>query len=571
VNLRTVSLLLVVGAFGIGTAGADAAGIEKGGSAAAGTTGALTAAVVGASGIERAGAPAAGAKSASTAVVDATDIERTGAAAGIERGGAAGGVTVRGGVTGVATSGALQLTACEFEDPSKVAIVLAECGELSVAENPAEPSGRHITLRVARVPAINRRKQPDPLFVLAGGPGMAATSFYASAAFSFQRIHRDRDIVLVDQRGTGQSNFLNCTVDEDDLYHATPAEIRADAQKCLTTLQKTSHVEFYTTSVAVRDLDAVRTALGYQRINLYGVSYGTRVAQHYVRRFPEHTRSVILDGVVPPQLALGTATALNAEHTLTSILGRCAHDTECSKRFGDPAVAYHTLRDSLQAHAVSVNLPDPTSGEPSKLEFTSYHLASVLRLASYTAEQAALLPLMLHGATGTPANFIPLASQFLMVNRSYGDAVANGMHNSVVCTEDVPFWDLSKVNRAELEKTYLGTAQLDGLQAICSIWPRGPIDPDFHAELRSDVPALLLSGGDDPVTPPADAEQAKRGFSHSMHVVLAGFGHGQLAAPCVDRVMGYFVAKGSVEGLDVSCVKKDVPMPFFSTVGGPSP
>jgi pimeloyl-ACP methyl ester carboxylesterase len=290
-----------------------------------------------------------------------------------------------------------------------------------------------------------------------------------------------------------------------------------------------------------------------------------------VRRFPEQTRSVILDGVVPPQLALGTVTALNAENTLSHILSRCAHDTQCSKRFGDPASAYHKLRDSLQAHSVSVNLPDPTSGEPSKLEFTAYHLATVLRLASYTAEQAALLPLMLHGATASSANFIPLASQFLLVNRSYGDAVANGMHNSVVCTEDVPFWDLSKVNRAELEKTYLGTAQLDGLKSICSIWPRGPIDPDFHAQLHSDVPALLLSGGDDPVTPPADGEQARRGFSHSMHVVLPGFGHGQLTAPCVDRVLGRFVAKGDVEGLDVSCVKRDVPMPFFTTVGGPSP
>jgi hypothetical protein len=234
-------------------------------------------------------------------------------------------------------------------------------------------------------------------------------------------------------------------------------------------------------------------------------------------------------------------------------------------------VAYHTLRESLQAHAAPVTLADPTSGELSKLEFTNFHLATVLRLGSYTAEQAALLPLMLHGATAPSANFIPLASQFLMVNRSYGNAVAYGMHNSIVCTEDVPFWDLSKVNRAELEKTYLGTAQLDGLKSICSIWPRGPIDPDFHSELHSDVPALLLSGGDDPVTPPTDAEQAQRGFAHSLHVVIKGFGHGQLTAPCVDRVMGNFVQQGKVEGLDVSCVKNDVPMPFFVSVGGPSP
>jgi pimeloyl-ACP methyl ester carboxylesterase len=466
---------------------------------------------------------------------------------------------------------ALTLSSCKLEDPSSVAVVLAECGDLAVPENPADPTGRRISLRVARVPAISRRKQPDPLLVLAGGPGMAATTFYASASFYFERIHRDRDIVLVDQRGTGRSNPLNCTLDDDDLYHASDAEIAADAQRCLTTLQKSSHVEFYTTSIAVRDLDAVRVALGYQRINLYGVSYGTRVAQHYIRRFPAQARSVILDGVVPPQLALGTDTATNAEHALSSILSRCAHDTECSKRFGDPAVAYHTLRNSLEAHPVSVSLSDPTSGEPSKLEFTNYHLATVLRLGSYTAEQAALLPLMLHGATAPSANFIPLASQFLMVNKSYGDALAYGMHNSIVCTEDVPFWDLSKVNRAELEKTYLGTAQLDGLKSICSIWPRGPIDPDFHAELRTDVPVLLLSGGDDPVTPPSDAEQARRGFTHSIHVIIKGFGHGQLTAPCVDRVMGSFVAQGNVDGLDTSCVKNDVPMPFFISVGGPSP
>jgi pimeloyl-ACP methyl ester carboxylesterase len=464
----------------------------------------------------------------------------------------------------------LTLSACQLEDPAKVSIVLAECGDLSVLENPSASNGRRIRLHIARVPAINRHKQPDPLFVLAGGPGMAATTFYASAPFSFERIHRDRDIVLVDQRGTGRSNPLNCALDDEDLYRASDAEVAADARRCLTALEKTADVAFYTTSIAVQDLDSVRAALGYQRINLYGVSYGTRVAQHYVRRFPNRTRSVILDGVVPPQLALGPATALNAEQALTRILARCANDPECRKHFGDPSVSYHTLRNSLQAHPVPVSLADPTSGASSKFDFTGYHLATVLRLGSYTAEQAALLPLMLHGATDA-ANFTPLAAQFLLVNRSYGDVLAYGMHNSVVCSEDVPFWDLAKVNRAELEKTYLGTAQLDGLRSICSIWPHGPIDPDFHAQLHTDVPVLLLSGSDDPVTPPADAEEARRGFSHSVHVVLKGFGHGQLPAPCVDGMMANFVSRGGVEGLDVSCVRNDRPMPFFVTLGGPSP
>jgi pimeloyl-ACP methyl ester carboxylesterase len=449
-------------------------------------------------------------------------------------------------------------------------MVAAECGDLSVREDASNPDSRRISLHVARVPAINRRKQADPLFVLAGGPGMAATTFYASAAFSFERIHRERDIVLVDQRGTGQSNPLNCSLDDDDLYRATDAEVVADTKRCLMTLRKTADVQFYTTSVAVQDLDRVRAALGYERINLYGVSYGTRVAQHYLRRFPQRTRTIILDGVVPPQLALGPETALNAEQALTRILARCVSNTECHKQFGDPAAAYHTLRSSLQTHPVTVNLANPTSGQATKFDFTSYHLATVLRLASYTAEQAALLPLMLHGATES-ADFAPLASQFLIVNRSYGDALAYGMHNSVVCSEDVPFYDLATVNRAELEKTYLGTAQVDGLRNICSVWPRGPIDEDFHAPLHSDVPALLLSGSDDPVTPPADAEEARRGLTHSVHIVLQGFGHGQLTAPCIDRVMAKFVEHATADGLDVSCTRDDTPMPFFTSLGGPPP
>jgi pimeloyl-ACP methyl ester carboxylesterase len=464
----------------------------------------------------------------------------------------------------------LTLSACQLQDPAKVSLVQADCGLLSVPENPADPSGRRIGLRVARVPAINRRKQADPLFVLAGGPGMAATSFYASVATAFQRIHRDRDIVLVDQRGTGGSNPLSCTLDDNTVYGGSNADIVADTKRCLATLEKTARVELYTTSVAVRDLDAVREALGYQQINLYGVSYGTRVAQHYARRFPTHTRSMVLDGVVPPQVALGPATSVNAEQALSRILARCSNDAECGKHFGDPMESYRTLRKSLETRPVPISLADPSSGEATRFEFMEYHLATVLRLGSYTAEQAALLPLMLHAAT-TSANFTPLASQFLMVNRSYSDSVAYGMHNSVVCSEDVPFWDVAQVDRGELEKTYLGTAPVDGLKSICSVWPRGPVDADFHLPLHTEVPVLLLSGSDDPVTPPTDAEAARPGLVHSVHIVLQGFGHGQLTAPCVDRVMATFINAGNTTGLDTSCVQGDRPLPFFLTLSGPAP
>jgi pimeloyl-ACP methyl ester carboxylesterase len=460
---------------------------------------------------------------------------------------------------------------CQLEHPARLMVIAAECGNLDVPENSAAPNGRHISLHIARVPAINRRKAPDPLFLLAGGPGGSAIDMYASVSPAFERIHVDRDIVLVDQRGTGQSNALNCHLDEDDLMSASPELMASETKRCLTELSAHADVRYYTTSVAVQDLDRVRAALGYDLINLYGASYGTRVAQHYLRRFPKHTRTVILDGVVPPGLALGPSLALDAEKALLAILARCSAERVCHERFGDPALTYQALRSALQAKPVAVNLADPTTGEPQKLEFSAMHLATVLRLAIYTPDQAALLPLALDRAQKS-GDYVPLAGQFLMMSHAYEDMLAYGMHNSVVCTEDVPFYPAADhVDRAALERTFLGAAQLDALRSICEVWPRGPVDSDLHEPLKTDVPILLLSGGNDPVTPPFYAEQARKGLENSVHVVLKDLGHGQIVAPCMDSVLARFLTRGAVKGLDVSCTQRVHPMPFFTTLAGPSP
>ncbi len=471
---------------------------------------------------------------------------------------------------GAASRPAIALIPCTLEHPAHLITVAAECGSLSVPENPDKPAGRQISLRVARVAAINRRKQPDPLFVLAGGPGMAATTFYATAAPAFERIHRDRDIVLVDQRGTGGSNALNCELSDDVIAEASDAQIVAEAARCLKEVSAHADVAYYTTSVAVRDLDSVRAALGYEWINLYGGSYGTRVAQQYVRRYPGHARSVILDGVVPPTLALGPAVALDAERALVGIFARCVADTECHAHFGDPTADYRKLSVQMKAQPVSVTIPDPTTGEASKLELTALHLATVLRLGTYTPQEAALLPLILHRASEA-GDFKPLASQYLLVSRSVGDIISYGMHNSVVCAEDVPFFDNATIDRQRLEQTYMGTTALDGLRDICQVWPRGPIDEDFHQPLHTDTPALLLSGSTDPATPAAYGEEARKGFANGLHVTLQGFGHGQLVAPCVDRIMARFIESASVKGLDASCTRLARPAPFFTSLNGPPP
>jgi pimeloyl-ACP methyl ester carboxylesterase len=464
----------------------------------------------------------------------------------------------------------LTLAPCELEHPLRLSLLAAECGVLSVPENPREPAGRHIGLHVARVAAISRRKQPDPLFVLAGGPGAAAGAFYASVAPAFARILRERDIVLVDQRGTGGSNPLECAEPQDLAAHASLEEIATATRACLASLAPRADVAYYTTSLAVQDLEQVRSALGYRRINLYGASYGTRVAQHYLRRFPGRTRAVILDGVVPIEEPVGPAAAIDAEAALEDILRRCAADPDCHARFGDPAADYRAVRAELAgSRAVAVSVADPATGEARRLAFTAETLASVLRLLSYVPEYAALLPLLLHAAA--QQDYAPLAAQYLMVERSYAQTIATGMHNSVVCAEDVPLFASRPIDRQRLAATYLGSRQLDGLEAVCRLWPRGPVDEDLHAPLRSEVPALLLSGSADPATPPAYAHAAARGFTRHLDVVLEGFGHGQLTAPCVDRIMAQFLAQASVEALDVSCVRAARPLAFFTSLNGPPP
>ena len=463
-----------------------------------------------------------------------------------------------------------QQVPCRLEHPQRLNVVSADCGVLTVPENPLKPSGRQIRLAFARVPAINSRKQPDPLFVIAGGPGMAATTFYAMTAPVFARIHRDRDIVLLDQRGTGGSNPLTCPDEADSTGELSNQTLVAEAQRCLDRLNTQADVSQYTTSLAVNDLERLRQVLGYDRINLYGVSYGTRVAQHYLRRFPGHARTLVLDGVVPPEVSLGPDMAVDAEASLTRILARCAREAACKAQFGDPEQDYHDLWQSLQAHPAQVTVADPATGQPTQFEFTRFHLATVLRLSIYSAEPTALLPLLLHQARESK-DYSRFAAQFLLLSRSYSDAVAAGMNNTVACTEDLAFYASKAGERAKLENTFLGTAQIDALLAICKIWPHGPIDPDFHAPLHSDVPVLLLSGSDDPVTPPAYAEEARRGLTHSRSVVLKDFGHGQIAAPCVDRLMGQFINRASVEELDTACTVNDRPMPFFTSLNGPPP
>ncbi len=455
----------------------------------------------------------------------------------------------------------LVLEPCRLDQADRLQSYAADCGTLSVPENRDSPGGRTLPLFVARIPAVSRRKLPDPLFLVAGGPGQSTVDFYTSVAPVFARIVRNRDLILVDQRGTGRSRRLDCPFDDELMLRAGPANLAAAARSCRERLEATADLRQFTTSVAVRDLDQVRRALGLARINLYGISYGTRVVQHYARRYPQATRAVILDGVVAPQTVLGPEMAADADAALERILERCRAAPTCRERFTDPAADYRALRAALAARPIAVRIPDPHSGALRSLEFTDANLAMVVRLASYSADQAAVLPLALHLAR-VDSDFAALAASYLLAQRSVNAELATGMQESVICAEDQPFLGSA---------AGVGDALIEGMTTVCGEWVRGVLDPDFHAPFSSAAAALLLSGADDPVTPPGYAELAARDFADHALVVMPGLGHGQLVAPCIDRVMAAFLDAGTARGLDTRCTERVRPMPFFTSRAGPGP
>ena len=473
----------------------------------------------------------------------------------------------------VAGSPTLSLSACQLQQARQLLSVGGECGYLVVPEDHSQAGGRTVRLFVARIAAVNRQRAPDPVFVLAGGPGMGASDFYTSTAAAFARIGRDRDIILVDQRGTGKSQALHCEIDDESLSAGRAAALQTEVDRCQTQLSAQADLRQYTTSVAVRDLDAVRRALGYQQINLYGISYGTRVAQHYAKRYPQQTRALILDGVVSPQMILGPALALDAQAALNRLFARCQQESTCQQRFGDLQQSVQLLRSRLQHQPVTVSVADPLSGKPVDLQVSEPALAQLLRLASYSSSTAALLPLTVHLAAHDN-QFAPLASQLLLTTRSVTDVMAYGMHNSVVCAEDVPRFG-THVDKAALAATYLGSSQVEALQTLCAHWPRGRVDDDFNQPLIGDWPVLLLSGSADPITPPQYAREAALQLRQAVQIVLPDQGHGQLGAPCMDRVMADFLQRATraeqVAQLDRSCLDKVKPAPFFLSLTGAAP
>jgi pimeloyl-ACP methyl ester carboxylesterase len=442
----------------------------------------------------------------------------------------------------------------------------ARCGYLDVPENPDDPAGRKITLHVALAPATGKAAEPDPVFFFAGGPGQAASETWVMIRPVLNQVRKKRDIVMIDQRGTGQSNKLACESEltEDLNQEIDLGLIRSETEKCLASLP--GDPRFYTTGIAMADYDFVRRTMGYGKINIMGISYGTRAAQVYLRMFPETVRSVTLDSVLPMQLALGQEHAPMLDRSVAAVFADCAADETCNALFPRHAEELNALFAQLREQPREIALTNPVSGEKQMVLLNADTLAVAIRFLSYASETQALIPLLVHEALET-GDLSRLASQAILVMAGLQEMLARGMELSVMCSEDYPFIDFT----ADQGATLMGNLFLQVVEASCSVWPRGEVPEGFHRPVASDLPVLLMSGERDPVTPPQYAELAAETFSNSLHLVARGRSHSVMKHVCLRDITTEFIDTGSVEGLDTGCVENIRPAPFFTSLLGPEP
>jgi pimeloyl-ACP methyl ester carboxylesterase len=463
--------------------------------------------------------------------------------------------------------GTLDFSACELEQQRSAATTSAFCAPFEVPEDRSKPDGRRIALKLA---LIRSSEAPDDDFIvfLAGGPGQSAVNAWPQVASSLEPARKRRHVLLLDQRGTGASNPLDCKSgidDPDEAPNLDPQRVIERTRACLDEVSGKADPRFYTTSDAVADLEALRQALSAPTFNLVGVSYGTRVAQQYLKRHPDGVRSIVLDSPVPNELVLGAEFSRNLDDALKAQFALCTADAACAKAFPDPFADVLRLRDALQATPRRVSYADPVTYERHERRLDGYGLAALVRLYAYAPETAALIPLTVQQALA--GNDAPLMGQLQFVMQGIEELVGSGMQLSVMCSEDA---DRLPAQDA-LDRSVLGNVLVEVSRTQCTVWPRGQRPADFNEPATGEQPVLVLSGEFDPVTPPRYGEQIVKTLGNAKFVVAKGQGHSIMGRGCLPKLVGTFMDTLEPATLDATCVDRLGPTPHFIDFNGASP
>jgi pimeloyl-ACP methyl ester carboxylesterase len=457
---------------------------------------------------------------------------------------------------------AAELSPCRLRGVEHEAL----CGSVKRALDPARPQGVQIDVQFALLPALARNKKPDPVLFFAGGPGQSAIEIAPQVAALLGRFSNRRDIVLIDQRGTGRSAPLQCEPDDPARPLAEQFDLRRQRERlaaCLDKLRALPHgdLRFFTTTIAMADTDAVRAALGAEQINLVGGSYGTRAALEYQRQFPQRVRRAVLDGAVPPDMALPASFSIDSQAALDALFGACAKDRGCAEREPRLAERWRALLASLPRR---VTLVHPVTGKSEAIELTRDGVAAMVRGPLYAPALAAALP----AAIGEAARdrFEPLAALAMAFGGGgrRGVQLAAGMHFAVVCAEDFPRMDgVSSTAGANFN---VGFADL--YRSICPLLAPATVPGAFYEMPAAPAATLVLSGGLDPATPPRHGERVVQALgAKARHVVVPNAGHGVMGTGCMRDVVFRFVDAATGEDalkVDAACAAAIPRPPMFA-------
>ncbi len=421
----------------------------------------------------------------------------------------------------------------------------AQCGVVQRPLDPSKPEGVQIDVHYAVLPALARNKKLDPVFLFAGGPGQSAIELSAVALGALQRFTNRRDIVLVDQRGTGRSAPLMCEPNDPWQPLARQADVEQsirDALRCREALQKLPHGDLrqYTTTIAMADVDAVREALGVAQINAVGGSYGTRAVLEYMRLFPKRVRSAVIDGVAPPDMVLPVSGLGDSQAALDAAFLACATDVRCEAEFPNLQVRWRAWMATLPQR---VTVTHPTRGQAETFTLTRDSVLTAMRGPLYAPSTAAALPMAAHAAV--QGRLEPLMALAGGGSPRRAGAIALGMHFSVVCAEDAP----RMAQSVDAPGQDFTASFLRVHQAVCAGWPRGDVPPAFYTVVPTQVPTLVLSGGLDPVTPPRHGARVSQLLGPAaVHVVVPNAGHGLMGLACLRDQLYRFVDEADKPG-----------------------
>jgi len=433
-----------------------------------------------------------------------------------------------------------------------------KCGTLQVPENYSNDSGDKIYVNFAVLPAIDNSEYKAPLMFLAGGPGQAAVELATTLNRVFREIRKTRDIILVDQRGTGQSSALECDLeDEEDVYRVLPEDLNIDDVKSCVSQFK-GDVSQYNSENAIRDFDAIRAALGHEKINIYGGSYGTRAGLVYLRMFPESLESAVLDSVGPIEVPIGMFGQSGAR-SFNLLIDNCKNSESCHKAFPNLAEEFQAVKARLARAPITLDIQHPRLGTPTQFVLDDTKFTGNLRFQLYGVEGRSMVPLVIHQAY--LGNYQPLIG---LIARTEGEQlVYTGLLFNIVCNEDIPRVS-AKMRETDAANNFDGAASHLAWELICPLFPQYRPSEDFYQPVTASVPTLILSGDLDPVTPPSNGDFPAKTLPNSKHIVVKNASHTVAMSTCASDIIGEFLTSKDPKSLDESCLE-DVPEETFMT------